>query len=134
MGKYTISQKVNLNGASQTRSMNVTMSLDEVTAFVSHLEGKVTVKEVVLEAGSDALVSEGNFIGGITMIANSDNGSQTVRIQSYDQRAIIFKKASSTDDIATVLYTTKPFGLLPTATPDVVSLKDKNRTPSSPAV
>lgn len=107
---FTISQLVNLNGQKVSRSMSYYGSLDDVTEFIGLLEGKVVVKQAILEQGSaDTLVSSANFYKSLTMLPPSDVYVPAAFISTYDKKQFIVKNTVSFDDIRTTLSTFTPF-------------------------
>ena len=125
---YSVSQRVNLNGKKESRSFQFCGTNADVTAFISDLEGKVTVKEVIIEQGSDeTLVSVANFVSNIIMRSPTKGASGCV-IQSYARRSMIFKNTVSADDIRLKLATVKPFVLVPTDTPSSIAVNSIERT------
>lgn len=107
---YTISQLVNLNGQKVSRSMSYFGELEDVNAFIALLEGKVVVKEAIIEQGSaDTLVTSANFYKSLTMLPPSDVFVPAAFISTYDKKQFIVKNTVSFDDIKTALSTFTPF-------------------------
>lgn len=107
---YTMSQLVNLNGQKVSRSMSYYGELEDVTAFIALLEGKVVVKEAIIEQGSsDTVVTTANFYKSLTMLPPSDVYVPAAFISTYDKKQFIVKNTVSFDDIKIVLATFTPF-------------------------
>lgn len=114
MGKYTVTQKLNLNGVKTSSSFQIEGDDSDVTALCALLEGACEVKRVDLSlstlTGEDTLVTATNPVTKITL-SGPQNQFSVIRPFSG---VIHFRQAAQVEDIKMALANCKPFSLLPT--------------------
>ncbi|RLA83617.1 MAG: hypothetical protein DRG78_03785 [Epsilonproteobacteria bacterium] len=105
--KYTVSQKLNLDGQNQSRSFAFIGEKDDLDKLVALMEGEISIKETISTVGdSDALV-DGSTCKRVSNIKlgykNTAGDYLTKYISSFDKRQLIFKASASKSDIETSL-------------------------------
>jgi len=123
--KYTVTQKVNLDGSTVSRSIGITGSLTDVQILTGMLEGEITAKvdEPALAGGSDASVSSAtaNFVDTIKVGYKTDEGDYLNKyISSYDYGDMIFNSSSDRETIEAALLNVQMVAALPTLKPTKV--------------
>ena len=123
MKKHSITQKLNLGGQTESRSIILNATEAEVTTFIAGLEGKVTVKVELpdLTVGNDETLVEKSNAKFVSNIKSTFKTASGTRINAYTSafgnKTMIFKSTLSKTEIENLLLTTPLLLEFPTLKP-----------------
>ncbi len=123
--KYSITQKVNLDGNTVVRTFGMEADKAEVQLLTAKLAGEITarVEEPDLISGSDTLINtvDAKFVQNIRVGYKTTDGDYLSKyISSYDNRPLIFLSTASKTDIEATLLPVKMVKSFPTLKPTSV--------------